>query len=354
LDDWLGLRDRYSQGVREMVCRVGLDSSYRKAAQDLQRLSQITLSYQTLRDLFQREGQKVRTAQQKNELRPTFTAQDCRVRAGEPTCLITGADGFQVPVITEAEQRARRTKAQQRRRRLREQGHELRPLPPRPAGADQKWKEAKLVTFYDPDGRHQHTAATTGNHQALGRLMRQQATQLHLDQAERKYAVSDGAEWIRRQYQQQLPMLEARILDYYHFREHAIACAHTVFGEGTEAASEWRKAFCTRLMHAGPVEALTKLAVLGKTHRGRRRQALTALQGYVAHHTDMLDYPRYLAAGYQIGSGPTESQCKGLSSRLKGRGRRWHRRGIQAHLALGCLHSNSGQWTAYWPKLPTP
>ena len=52
----------------------------------------------------------------------------------------------------------------------------------------------------------------------------------------------------------------------------------------------------------------------------------------------MLDYPRYLAEGYQIGSGPTESQCKSLASRLKGRGRRWNCRGIQAHLALNCLY----------------
>jgi len=337
-----------------MVCRVGLEGSYRKAAQDLHRLSQIMLSYQTLRELFQREGQKVRTAQQKGELAPTFTAQDCRVRAGEPTCLITGADGFQVPVITDQEQRKRRALAKQRRRRLREQGHLLRPLPPRPAGADQKWKEAKLVTFYDSSGRHQDTAATTGNHQTLGRLMRHHAAQLHLDKADRKYSVSDGAEWIRRQYQQQLPMLDAMILDYYHFRDHTVTCAQTLFGEGTEAASQWRTAFCTRLIESGPVEALTELAVLGKTHRGRKRQTIAALQGYIAHRTAMLEYPRYIAEGYQIGSGPTESQCKGLASRLKGRGRRWNRSAINAHLALSCLYSNSGQWTAYWPNVSMP
>jgi hypothetical protein len=257
---------RYSQGVREMVCRVGLDGSYRKAAEDLRRLSQIALSYQTLRDLFQREGQKVRAATQKGELTPTFTAEDCHVRADEPTCLITGADGFQVPLITEAEQRKRRAKVKQRRHRLRQQGHALRPLPPRPAGADQKWKEVKLVTFYDPSGRHRDTVATPGDHQAAGRLMRSHAAQLHLNRADRKYSVSDAAEWIRRQYQQQLPMLDARILDYYHFRDHTVTCAQSLFGEGTDAASQWREAFCTKMIRSGPVEALTDLAVLGSKH----------------------------------------------------------------------------------------
>lgn len=354
LDAWLGLSRRYSQGVREMVCRVGLDGSYRKAAADLDRLGQIPLSYQTLRELFQQEGQKVRTAAQQGQVKPTFTAADCHIRAGEPTCLISGADGFQVPRITDAEQRKRRTRAQQRRHRLRQQGHTLRPLPPRPVGSDQKWKEVKLVTFYDPSGRHRDTAATLGNHQALGRLMRQHAAQLHLDQADRKYSVSDGAEWIRRQYQQQLPMLEARILDYYHFREHTGACAQTLFGEGTDLAAQWREAFCTQMRQAGPVEALTDLALLRQEHRGGKRQALTALQGYIAHHTEMLDYPRYLAQGYQIGSGPTEAQCKSLGARLKGRGRRWNRRGLQAHLALHGLYTNTAQWTTYWPKASPP
>lgn len=354
LDAWLGLSSGYSQGVREMVCRVGLDGSYRKAAQDLHRLGQITLSYQTLRGLFQQEGQAVRSAEQKGQVKPTFTAEDCRRRADEPTCLITGADGFQVPLITDGEQRRRRAKAKQRRVRLRRDGHTLKPLPPRPVGSDQKWKEAKIVTFYDLSGRHRSTAATLGNHEVLGGLMRHRAAQLHLDQADCAYAVSDGAEWIGRQYQRQLPMLDARILDYYHFREHTLSCAQTLFGEGADAASQWREAFCTKMIQSGPVDALTDLALLRQTHRGGKRQAITALQGYIAHHTEMLDYPRYLAEGYQIGSGPTESQCKSLSGRLKGRGRRWNRRGIQAHLTLNCLYTNTGQWTTYWPRVSKP
>jgi hypothetical protein len=354
LDAWLGLTQKYSQGVREMVCRVGLDSSYRMATENLRRLGQITLSYQTFRQLFQREGQKVRQAQRTDRLGPTFTAEQCRVRPEEPTCLITGADGFHVPLITDQEQRKRRTGAKRRRKRLRRQGHTLKPLPVRPRGADQKWKEAKLVTFYDPSGHHRYTAATTGNHRVLGRLMRRHAGQLQLDQADRKYSVSDGADWIRCQYQQQLPMLDAMILDYYHLREQTIRCGHTLFGEGSDAASEWRKAVCTTMRQSGPMEALTQLGLLRKKHRGRKRQALASLQGYIGKRVQMLDYPGFLDEGFQIGSGPTESQCKCLTGRLKGRGRRWKRQGIEAHLAISCLYHNSKQWTTYWPKATMP
>lgn len=337
-----------------MVCRIGLDSSYRKAADDLCRLSQIRLSYQSLRKVFQNEGQKVRIARRTGELAPTFKAEQCRVDANQQTCVITGADGFQVPLITEKEKRERRAKATQRRTKLRRKGHTLRPLPKRPRGADQRWKEAKIVTFYDPSGRYQHTAATTANHKALGQIMRREAARLRLDKADHKYSVSDGAQWIRRQYSQQLPMLEAMILDYYHFRDHTIACSKSLYGEGTTEAQQWRKGFCETMLQSGPLEALTELAVLIKTHRGHKRQALQSLHGYIARRTEMLDYPRFLAEGLQIGSGPTESQCKCLTGRLKGRGRRWNRNAIDAHLALSCLHSNSGQWSKYWPKASMP
>ncbi len=222
-----------------MVCRVGLDSSYRKAADDLRRLSQVTLSYQSLRKVFQSEGQKVRIARRTGELAPTFKAEQCRVNTNKPTCVITGADGFQVPLITDKEKRKRRIKATQRRTKLRQKGHTLRPLPKRPRGSDQHWKEAKLVTFYDPSGRYQHTAATTGDHKVLGQIMRREAAKLRLDKADRKYSVSDGARWIHRQYSQQLPMLDAMILDYYHFRDHSIACSKSLYGEGTTEARQW-------------------------------------------------------------------------------------------------------------------
>jgi len=354
LDAWLGLTQKYSQGVREMISRLGLDGSYRKASEDLRRLAQIVLSYQTFREVFQREGQKVRQAQRSGAYGPTFTAQDCHRRPEEPTCVITGADGFHVPLITDSEQRQRREQVKRRRQKLRRQGHRLNALPPRPRGAAQKWKEAKLVTFYDPGHQRRYTAATTGNHQALGRLMRHHAAQLHLDQAQRKYSVSDGADWIRNQYRRQLPMLDAMILDYYHLRDQTITCAKVLYGEGTDEATVWRKALCATLREAGPMEAVTELGVLAKSHRGRKRQALQGLQGYLGKRLEMVEYRRFLAEGFQIGSGPTEAQCKCLTARLKGRGRRWNRPGIEAHLALSCLYHNSQQWTTYWPKATMP
>jgi hypothetical protein len=354
LDAWLGLSQKYSQGVREMVTRLGLDGSYREAAEDLGRLAQIMLSYQTFRQVFQREGQRVRQALQSEAYGPTFSAADCHRRPEAPTCLITGADGFHVPLITDQEQRKRRKNAKRRRQKLRRQGHKLKTLPSRPRGADQKWKESKLVTFYDPDHDHRYTLATTGNHEVLGRLMRRGAAQLQLDQADRKYSVTDGADWIAHQYRQQLPMLDAMILDYFHLRDQTIRCAKMLYGEGADEATEWRKTLCATLRESGPLDVVTELGLLAKQRRGVKRKAIQTLQGYIAKRLEMLDYPRFLAEDFQIGSGPTEAQCKCLAARLKGRGRRWNRAGIEAHLAISCLHNNTQQWTQYWPKTKGP
>jgi len=61
----------------------------------------------------------------------------------------------------------------------------------------------------------------------------------------------------------------------------------------------------------------------------------------------MLDYPRFLANEWQIGSGPTEAMCKTLTARLKGSGMRWDASNAEAIMALEALQQ-SGQWKRYW------
>ena len=61
----------------------------------------------------------------------------------------------------------------------------------------------------------------------------------------------------------------------------------------------------------------------------------------------MVAYPEYLAAGRQIGSGPTESMCKATTLRLKGVGMRWDGGNAEAVMALEAL-DQSGEWQVYW------
>jgi hypothetical protein len=343
VDVWLGItRDRYSPGVREMCCRESCGSDFRQASEDLQRVGQITLTHEMMRQVVEAEGRTAAAQQQAGLLGPGWTTADCRRGPGEPTCLLTGADGVKVPLVTEAEKAKRRAlrrrRGPQARRRRKRIGR----------GSDQAYKEFKIVTFYDPSKEHQYVLGTSGDHRVLGRLMRREASKLKIDQADTKYSVTDGADWIRRQYQVQLPMLEANVLDYYHLREHVIAASYRVLGEATPAAGSWREAMMGVALEEGPVRLLEEVGQLRRAARSpSKRAALEGLQNYVAARVEMLDYPRFKAQGWDIGSGPTEASCKTLTARLKGPGMRWDKPNAEGMMSLAAIRA-SRLWSPYW------
>ena len=169
-----------------------------------------------------------------------------------------------------------------------------------------------------------------------------------LDQADISYSVSDGANWIRNQYNQRLPMLDANILDYYHLREHVIGASYKVFGESTPAALSWRESMMEIILKQGPLAFLDVVGALHRTLRAKvKRTALASLRNYVAKRVTMLEYPTFRSKDYEIGSGPTEAYCKTLTSRLKGPGMRWDRPHAEGLMALAAVRS-SGLWQQYW------
>jgi hypothetical protein len=344
-DEFLGIASsRYSPGVRELACREAMGGSFRQGAEDLARVGQIVLSEEMMRRVVEAEGRRVLAAQKDRALEPGWTAEGCREKPEAATCVISGADGVKVPMVTEAEKQKRRSngraggKASSSKRK---RGRKRK-------GSDQAYKEFKIVAFYDPSHEHQYAVGTSGDHRVLGRLMRREAGRLGLDRAGVSYSVSDGAEWIRKQYQSQLPMLSANVLDYYHLREHLIRAAKRVFGEGSPAGQAWRKRMSGCVIEKGPVELLGELRALRQSLRSpTKRKALTELENYIAARIEMLQYPEFLARKYEIGSGPTESFCKTLTARLKGSGMRWDKPNAEALMALAAVRQ-SHLWTAYW------
>jgi hypothetical protein len=343
IDEWLGIATGgYSPGVREMCCREAAHSSFRQAASDLARVGQIRVSHGTLQQIVERQGTAAAQALQLGQLRPDWSSEDCLTDDGKQTCVITGADGVKVPLVTEAEKakrrRLRRRRGPKARRRRRRIGR----------GSDQPYKEFKIVAFYDPSKDHQYALGTSGDHRALGRLMRRAAGRVGLDQADVSYSVTDGADWIRNQYRQQLPMLAENVLDYYHLREHVIVASYRIFGEGSAEALSWREEMMGVVVEQGPLALLDRLGELRRALRSKpKREALGKLRNYVAKRMEMLDYPSFLARGLEIGSGPTEAFCKTLTARLKGPGMRWDKRNAEAMMALAAVRA-SGLWDRYW------
>lgn len=342
MDRWLGIdAQRYSLGVREMCCREALHCSFKVASENLERAAQLSINDRAIRQVVEDQGRAILAAQQDGSLNPSFTAADCTNQT-----IITGADGVMVPQVTEQQKRKRRATESAKRAK---QGRLSTARPGRPkSGSDGPYKEFKIFSLYDSDKSHCHVVGTSGDHEALGRLMRREARRVQLGQAKVKYAVSDGAEWIARQYRQQLPILDEHILDYYHLREHVIETSQVLYGENTKKAENWREDLMSCVWEQGSLVMLHRLEPYLRHHRsGPKHEALKSLQNYVGKRVAMTDYPTFRAMGYDCGSGPTESCCGTLTGRLKGPGMRWDSDNAESIMALaGIYHSNL--WRTYW------
>ena len=340
-DRWLGIEQySVSPGVREMCCLESLDSSFVNVARSLKRTAQLTLSEDRIRRIAEAEGRNVLRVQKRGEVPPSFTSADC-----SDGVMVTGADGVFVPLVPETQKAKRRaTEANKRKAR----GRRSTRKPGRPKkGADGEYKEAKVLAFYNQDKTHMHVLATMGDCHELGRMMRREGCRVSLDQASFSHSVADGAKYIYKQYQLNLPMLDENILDWYHFKEHVVETSHAVYGESDARAKPWQQKMLDAAWGQGSLVMLHRLAPYVRRHKGERREALESLRGYVERRTSQTDYPRFREQGYDCGSGPTESQCGTLTARIKGSGMRWDGDNVESMMALAAI-DNSRQWRIYW------
>lgn len=357
-----GCRSKVTRGVRQMMCRVNLDAgSFADATSLLEEMAQVSSSTERLRQVVEHEGRQVQRLQQLRPLAPAWTAEDCRVDAEDadqlllpfrPTRLYTGCDGVMVPRVTEAEKHKRREAAKAgRRRRRREQpdAPPPAPLPPRRRGTDQAWKELKLVHHYDQHAERSHVSTTSADHRVAGAVIARDARKLKAAKADEHVALIDGAPWIRARLADAGLDLDAVGLDFYHLAEHVHEARRRVFGEEDPAGQSWAHDLLCLVRDEGYEAFRDRIIATRRTRRGGKRQALGRLLDYAGARAEMIDYPRFQARGWHIGSGPTEAACKHIPGRLKGSGMRWDQPGVDALAHLAALH-HSGQWRTYWKQ----
>ena len=351
LDAWLDtFEGTISLGVREMACRLNGDGkNFDKAAANLARTAQVALSGETLRALVEAEGQRVLRAQRSGQLPLDWSATDCKVEGRATTRIYVGSDGVMVPLVTDAEKATRRQKIKEKRRR---RGRKARPLPPRKPGADQRYKEFKIVAFYDETQEHRLVAGTRGDCEVAGRLMRRDAGRIRLDLADEKVGNVDGSPWIRNQVERQSLPLDALGLDFYHLSENVHKARREIYGDEDEAGKEWAGDLLHIFKHDGYEAAWSQL-LEWRLALKRGRAAADRLVNYVSERRDMIRYPEFRSKGWQIGSGPTEATCKTLTARLKGSGMRWDGDNAEAIMALEAL-TQSGLWDWYWKSQLRP
>jgi len=312
------------------------------------------VSEELLRQVVEAEGKAVLTAQQTGRLTLPWTAADCRRqdaagRATGQSRVYLGADGVKVPLVTDAEKVKRRAGVKQKRR---QRGKKCRPLPRARRGADGRYKEFKVVTYYDQEQEHRHVVATRGDHQVAGRIMRRDAGRIRLDQADDKVALVDGAPWIVNQIESQSLPLDAVGLDFYHLADNVHKARRVVFGEDPAEAQDtpgqrWAAAVLHTAKHEGYEALRDQLLAWKGTLRGAKKREAERLLHYLTDRREMIRYPEFLEQGRDIGSGPTESMCRATTERIKGVGMRWEAENAEALMALEAL-DQSGEWKVYW------
>jgi hypothetical protein len=360
LDDWIDpAHASISHGVREMACRLNQGSRcFAKATENLARTAQLRISRETLRERVLAEGKAVAAAEKQGRLVLRWDARACFIpdERGQPTSatrVYLGMDGVMVPMVTQTEKDKRRA-AIKAKRRLR--GRKCRPLPKARPGADESFKETKIVTFYDEPCEHRLVVLTRGNCEVAGRLMRRAAGLIGLDKAQDKVGVVDGADWIRNQIKAQSMPLDALGLDFYHLAENVHKARRAVYGEeDVKDKQASGNAWAAEVLHLARHHSYRALEeAVGDwalCWRGAKRKAALPLLHYLSDRKEMIRYKEFKEQGRQIGSGPTESMCKAVTLRVKGCGKKWDGDNAEAVMTLEAL-DQSGAWEKYWNLTP--
>ncbi len=197
-----------------------------------------------------------------------------------------------------------------------------------------------LAGFYDLDD--------------LGLELRRQAAQVGWDQAAQQIALSDGGAGLEEFFRKNFP-LAVCILDFWHAKEHLVELSKALFGEKSDEGQQWLHDRCHQLKHEGGATMLAYLESLDVSGRSESvREACRETTTYFRNHHHKMNYPTYLARGWQIGSGPVESACKTvIGNRLCGGGMRWGSPGSNAICYLrALLLSETCQWAAFWRDHP--
>ncbi len=192
--------------------------------------------------------------------------------------------------------------------------------------------------------------------ETFGRLALVETHRRGTETAQQVCAVTDGAEW--EQGFIGLHRCDAtRILDFGHSSEYVAHAGQAVLGEGTEATKDWLKATLHDLKHGQPDTVLMTLHDMHTEMSARGADGATAAHtiqkslDYLEKRRGHIEYARFQALGYPIGSGSVESANKlVVEARLKGAGMHWAPIHVNPMLALRNI-ACSDRWEEAWPQI---
>jgi hypothetical protein len=184
--------------------------------------------------------------------------------------------------------------------------------------------------------------------QEFGRLALVEMHRRGVEQARQVAAVMDGADWEQSFVDFHCPGA-TRILDFAHAAEHLNQIGEYVQGQHTPESQAWLQERLHRLKHEGPDQLLIEFEKLQRKHPSA--EAISSNLAYLKKRKAQMQYPRFQAQGWPIGSGMVESGNKlVVQARLKGAGMHWAEEHVNPMLAIRNILC-SGRWREDWPQI---
>jgi hypothetical protein len=224
----------------------------------------------------------------------------------------------------------------------------------------EQWNEAKCVTCYweESDGhggvlRRARYAVRFESAEDFKAFVWSLACRCGLETATEVILLGDGAAWIWDHVRGVLGEQTICIADWYHVMEHVWACGKALYGEETPETEAWVKERETLLWEGRYRQLLERLGEQRRQTRSLpKHRALRDLETYLENQGERLEYARFRAAGYDIGSGRVESACNHVVKiRMKRSGMIWSDVGAQEILSLRTAYLN-GWWDRLWAAKP--
>lgn len=323
LDAALGLMDHCTPAAARMICRTAAQLPFVESSQQLQELAGLAVEPTRI----QRLAGAVAAAKE-----PRWRQLPAPQPQPPPTFYVS-IDGTGVPMV----------------------GPELAGRSGRAPDGKAKTREVKLAAFFtqtsaDDQGqpvRDPHSTtylASFKSAQEFGPLARQAALQRGLPQAQQVVCLADGAPWIW-EIARTCFAGAAQILDYYHASQHLVALARAVYND-EGAAQNWAHRWQALLYDSDLDTVLAEARQAAGPVLAKETQLQT---DYLENNRLRMDYRRFRANGWFIGSGVVEAGCKHLvGQRLKQSGMFWTERGASAVLLLRSALLSAGGWNYLW------
>ena len=190
----------------------------------------------------------------------------------------------------------------------------------------------------------------------MGQHLRREAQAVEMNRCDLVVCLTDGGNGLEDCLTTALGGVARQIqfvLDFHHACEHLTEFAKLLIPGDSPTREARTAAWCHELKTTGGerlLETLRKLDLSGAAQNvldSHRR-----LTNYVHSNLHRMDYPTYLANGWQIGSGVVESACKTVvCQRLKQSGMRWRELGTDSLCHLRALYlSSNNRWENYWTR----